>query len=156
MRVSLEWKKIWSENASRAVETGNTVHQVLSWVDTAGDIDRAVSKGMSSGILQDNAPVKSLVEVIVTDSHLSDYYSGGWEILSEREMMLPGGQVLRPDRVCIKDGHAVVIDYKTGAPKNTHRTQVLRYAEGLETMGYQVDKCILAYITPEGPQVTYV
>lgn len=156
MRVSLEWKKIWSENASRAVETGNAVHQVLSWVDTAGDIDRAVSKGMSSGILQDNAPVKSLVEAIVADSHLSDYYSGGWEILSEREMMLPGGQVLRPDRVCIKDGHAVVIDYKTGAPKNTHRTQVLRYAEGLETMGYQVDKCILAYITPEGPQVTYV
>jgi len=45
---------------------------------------------------------------------------------------------LRPDRVNIKDGNAVLIDYKTGKTSNQHINQINKYAESLIALKYNV------------------
>ena len=60
---------------------------------------------------------------------------------------------MRPDRVCIDGDRAVVLDYKTGAPRAEHSAQVAEYALVLQNMGYKVEKCLLIYLNDDKIEV---
>ena len=52
-------------------------------------------------------------------------------------MILPNGNVLRPDRVIVKDNIAMVIDFKTGRREKIHEEQVSQYVDILRKMNYK-------------------
>ncbi|MDD4819860.1 MAG: UvrD-helicase domain-containing protein [Flavobacteriales bacterium] len=148
LKVSLSWKKLWTSSAENAIEYGNMLHEVLSYITTEQDVQKAVGRAVLEGIVDEKAvdDVVTAVNEIVQHSELKDYYSIRFTPMSERELITPQGDILRPDRVCLDRKKAVVIDYKTGAPKNAHQTQIITYADVLKKMGYSVEKCLLVYI----------
>ena len=64
---------------------------------------------------------------------------------NEKEIITTSGERLRPDRVNISDGKAVIIDYKTGGFVDTHKRQVSNYSNALRDMGYEIEKSLLVY-----------
>ena len=72
-----------------------------------------------------------------------------WNIRNEQELLLPGGQSYRPDRVMTKGNQARVIDYKTGERKPTDKQQVQQYKTLLEQIGYQDVTAYLFYLEEE-------
>jgi ATP-dependent helicase/nuclease subunit A len=52
----------------------------------------------------------------------------------ERALLLPNGDMLRPDRVVKFDDQMVVIDYKTGQASDRYDNQVRQYKEALKQM----------------------
>jgi hypothetical protein len=66
-------------------------------------------------------------------------------VFNEKELLLPSGQSLLPERVVIKNETAVVIDFKTGLASKKHGKQLQEYGNCLRQMGYTIEKLMLYY-----------
>ena len=55
-------------------------------------------------------------------------------------------QTRRPDRVMMKNGEAVVVDFKFGNKKETYNEQVRQYMNLLAHMGYKHIRGYLWYV----------
>jgi len=53
-------------------------------------------------------------------------------VCTERDLILPDGRTIRPDRMIRRGKEWIVVDFKTGKPKPEHKTQVQRYMEVLK------------------------
>jgi hypothetical protein len=86
------------------------------------------------------------IQKLFSNKIIREFFSGEWIALAEREILLPGGKILRPDRVLLKDDSAVIIDFKTGKEKPEHAAQVQEYAEQLWKMNYRKIEKFLIYL----------
>jgi ATP-dependent helicase/nuclease subunit A len=132
---------------------GKNVHHILETVKTPGDLDRSIRRSVIAGYFspEEASAVKSKIEQLFSLPEVSDWFSGDWEILNEAAILDPDSGMKRPDRVMIRDGKVVVIDYKTGTPDPRHDNQVLSYMKLLLAMGYTSVKGYLLYIEPGLP-----
>jgi hypothetical protein len=76
------------------------------------------------------------------------------EVINEKDILVNGSDVLRPDRVVFTADAVHVLDFKTGAPKENHKQQIKRYGQLYRQMGYETVKTQLVYL--EGLQVLEV
>jgi predicted Ser/Thr protein kinase len=80
---------------------------------------------------------------------LAPHFEKGLIIKNESEIITDNGELFRPDRVVINGKKAVIIDYKTGGEKSSHKKQVIQYGELLQKMGYEVTAKLVVYIEEE-------
>ena len=57
-----------------------------------------------------------------------------------------GLQTRRPDRVMMKDGEVIVVDFKFGKKRKAYNTQVKEYMDLLSDMGYENIRGYLWYV----------
>jgi hypothetical protein len=67
----------------------------------------------------------------------------------ETDILCPDGTTFRPDRVIIRNGHTLVIDFKTGIEKEAHRNQIINYKNILAQMGYHNVQGLLLYLADQ-------
>ena len=128
------------------IRKGLLIHEILSYIKTKDDVDRAISFSQSKGILSENEKVsiKKEIEKLVNNEGLKDWFSGKWEVKTETDMLLPDGSTIRPDRVMIKNDELILADYKTGKKLDAHKNQLNKYSDVLKQAGYKsVDKYIV-------------
>ncbi len=77
-----------------------------------------------------------------------------YQVLNETEICDSEGNIIRPDRLMIKNKQAIVLDYKTGQPLNEHQQQMLGYKNVLEGAGFTTVETFLYY--PESGEVVQV
>ena len=97
----------------------------------------------------------SFLDKLVSHSTLKPFYSSDYTVYNETDLIGHNNRILRPDRLCIKLDEAVVIDYKTGAIRESHKGQVQTYLNMVKTMGYKNVNGFLVY-TNETIQVIEV
>lgn len=143
---------IWNtEMANSKKEYGLIVHTALSKIKLKADIEPTLYSMCVQGLIT-NEEKTNLIEVItriVNLPELKDYFSEGFTVRNEAEIITLSGELFRPDRVLIKEKSAVVIDYKTGEVKSKHKEQILKYSDLLIEMGYAVTEKLLVYIEDE-------
>ncbi|WP_417875412.1 UvrD-helicase domain-containing protein [Winogradskyella sediminis] len=140
---------LWDTQQEVAIERGNLVHLVLSKVKTSDDIEFAFNDLLISGDITESAlyTLKSLVEDVVGHPKLRPYYTNGFKVYNERDIITNSGQLLRPDRLNINPiNEVVIIDYKTGDVAASHRTQLKAYEAVLNDMNLKVIGKLLVYI----------
>ncbi len=132
-----------------ALAWGSLVHAALEHIETLDDLDSAITTLKFSGLLIESevAHLKTKLLEVFELEEVKPWFQPKWTVLAEREILLPDGTNYRPDRVIVKDNEAVVVDYKTGEPRNKDRKQVQLYGEILKSMGYEVLGCYLLYIS---------
>jgi ATP-dependent exoDNAse (exonuclease V) beta subunit len=134
------------DKSNGKTKRGLMMHEILSNIKTAMDVDSAIETAQNKGILAETEkePVRKEINKIINLEEIKDWFSGKWEIKTESDILLPNGKSIRPDRVMVKDGMAILVDYKTGKKSDTHISQLNNYAEVLKQAGYkQVEKYIL-------------
>ncbi|MNS20971.1 ATP-dependent helicase/nuclease subunit A [compost metagenome] len=143
---------MWGTQQQEAIEYGNLIHEILSFVKTRSDIDLAVTKAIESGLItfgQKEAVCKTVQE-IVGHSELSIYFAEGNEILNEQTIIQKDGKTVKPDRMVLtKDKEVLLLDYKTGIHNVKYQQQLDNYQGAIEKMGYKVVKKALIYIGKE-------
>ena len=139
--------KIWQDDNSVALQKGNMMHSVLAEINTENDIQKSIQKHIDLGLVEtsEKETIENMLQNIVRHPELKKYYSPVWKIFNERDISFMG-DIIRPDRVCLKDEQAVIIDYKTGEISEFHQAQIELYAEALSDLGYNVTEKILVYI----------
>jgi len=141
---------MWGTHQQEAIEYGNVVHEILSFVRTENDIDIAIIKAIESGLITNNqkeAVHKTIVE-IVNHPELNVYFSADKEVLNEQTIIRKEGTTVKPDRMVInKNKEVFLLDYKTGIHQQKYQKQLENYQEAIEKMNYKVIKKALIYIS---------
>ncbi|WP_072987387.1 UvrD-helicase domain-containing protein [Pseudozobellia thermophila] len=147
-RILTQAGMLWDSERQEALVQGNRMHYILGLIETKDDLEDALDQGVAKGIVargERNGFEKSL-RAILDHPEIGRYYQKGLVVRNERDIITPTGEILRPDRIVLAEGGAVLIDYKTGRPDPRYREQLYRYSDILEGMGYRVVKRILVYI----------
>ncbi len=119
---------------------GELLHEALGYIRQVEDLPNAVNQMLHQGYLssEEGQFLKETLEEVISLPEVAHWYANDWEIKNEAEIITAEGKILRPDRVMITAKKAIVVDYKSGKPFDSHPIQVQSYMIAIEQMGYQV------------------
>lgn len=121
------------------IDEGELIHEALAHLETPTDLDAALDRLMLMGLLPRSRrdALRQRLHKVLTLPKAAHWFDGTWQVRNEADIILPNGNVLRPDRVMLKGQQAVVVDYKSGQPYPSHHQQVQTYMQALTDLGYQ-------------------
>ena len=125
------------------------LHDVLAKVTHSEKLSKAIEETISKLNLPEETIsfIEKQIFKIIHHPILSPYFKSDDVVLVEKDILVPDGPTLRPDRVnLLADGSAVILDYKTGEPKEEDTLQIDSYGSIYETLGYNPVKKFLVYI----------
>jgi ATP-dependent exoDNAse (exonuclease V) beta subunit len=140
---------MWGTYQQEAIEYGNVIHEILSFVKTKSDVDLAITKAVERGLITVNQKdlVCKTIQEIVNHSELSNYFFEGNDVLNEQTIIQKQGKNIKPDRMVLtKNKEVFLLDYKTGAHNSKYQLQLETYQKAIELMGFKVMKKSIVYI----------
>lgn len=142
---------LWETTAEAALSRGNTIHHILSLIETESDIDLCFENLIQKGILNEKEvpALKAKVLSIVQHPKLKEFYNNKVSIKNETDIITSNGIILRPDRIVFDEKGVTIIDYKTGKRNIAYKDQIDSYAVALQEMNYQINNKIIVYINNE-------
>lgn len=153
--ISEEEKKQAQQN--HYIEIGVLMHQMMSLINRAEDVDRAYQQMVYEGLIAEGdsqflSLKRELKEQIATDKMVKSWFDGTYENFNEKTILLEVKEdsskakierkTKRADRVMVSKDKAIVVDYKFGNHDEAYNVQVQEYMEiiekllGLPTEGY--------------------
>jgi ATP-dependent exoDNAse (exonuclease V) beta subunit len=149
IKIAQRESLMWGTHRQKAIEYGNVIHEILSFVKTQKDIDLAVTKALENGLIQ-NAQKEVVYQTILTivkHESLINHFAEGNQVLNEQTIIQKEGRTIKPDRMVITpDKKVYLLDYKTGVHNSKYEMQLSNYQVAIEEMGYQVVEKIIIYI----------
>ena len=140
---------MWNTKQQKAIEYGNILHEILSFIKTKDDIDLALTKAIENGLIvfvQRDEVLKTIQE-IVNHQDLELFFSAEHKILNEKTIIQKEGSLVKPDRMVLNNNNEIyLLDYKTGAHQTKYQLQLENYQTVIEKMGFKVTKKALVYI----------
>jgi ATP-dependent exoDNAse (exonuclease V) beta subunit len=140
---------MWGTHQQEAIEYGNIIHEILSFVRTKNDIEIAIETAIENGLITalQKETVKRTISEIVEHSALEIYFAPGSEVMNEQAIIQKNSGTIKPDRmVMTQNKEVLLLDYKTGQHQSKHQHQLESYQQAIESMGYRVTKKALVYI----------
>ena len=126
---------------------GVVLHEILSRIKTVDDLRESVQMSVLKGDVTVSEAAEAEELLLTKLSEISDrgWYEGG-EVLNEESLIDTDGRVYRPDRVVLRDGKVVIIDYKFGEEDTRYASQIRKYADIWRRMGYADIQAYLWYV----------
>jgi len=149
---------LWEDDdTARSISWGNIIHQVLSEIRQAEDISGVTAKMVLEGVITeaDAAKIREYLDGLMLNPEFNRFFGPGLEVLTEAEILTPDNNVYRPDRIIFEKEKNIVIDFKTGAEKESHITQINNYADLLTEINSKPSEKYLVYLQKE-PRVERV
>ncbi|MCW4469992.1 UvrD-helicase domain-containing protein [Flavobacterium sp. MFBS3-15] len=148
VKIAQRESLMWGTKQLKAIEFGNVMHEILSFVKTAHDIPLAIMKAIENGLIvhSQSEDVEAILKEVISHPQLADFFAEGMAIFGEQSIIANGLATIKPDRVAVKDGKAWLLDYKTGTHLPKYERQLSDYQKALEAMGLIVVKKSLVYI----------
>lgn len=127
---------------------GNIVHRFLARLMHLGDFPMVLASFQAEEDVtpEEIVQLEQQLTIFFQQPQVKDWFSDAWQVKNEVSILVPNGQVLRPDRVLVKEGQAVVLDFKTGEEHSQHTQQVQTYMRLLSAMGYAQVTGYLLYL----------
>ena len=143
------------ESDSRFINRGRMLHTLFSAIETSADIDQAIERLVFEGVIREEDRRMMIDDVVAKAFSLpevQDWYSGTWTLFNECPIIYKENGILqtrRPDRVMMRDGQVVVVDFKFGKENPKYNKQVKGYMQLLARMGYSGISGYLWYVDEE-------
>ncbi len=139
---------LWDTGRAEAQASGNLLHQLMGWVDSAEDIEDALNELHRTGAArsEDLPTLRGTAGRIMAHPALQQFYQKGLTIRNEWEIITQNGIILRPDRLVFDGNQVSILDYKTGKKNPFYREQLEAYADTLRSMRYEVTAKVIIYI----------
>lgn len=137
------------------VEWGEFVHQVLSEVKDAKDIDHVLSPYIDAGVIDSKTAsmLYGLFEQMVLHPAIYEAFTDQTKTKNECDILTSQHEIVRPDRYAELPDKIILLDYKTGQPSKDHHEQLQQYMSVLKMMK---NKRIEAYLVYLGDTVQVV
>lgn len=126
---------------------GNQLHLLLSLIGNENEIESQLGALTETGEVEIGfeEKLRSELQKIFSMYDYQQLLQGAEKILNEQGIIISATETRRPDKIILKKDETIVIDYKTGIPKEKHLKQVQVYADTLREMGYQNVRGIVFY-----------
>ena len=149
IKIAQRESLMWNTKQQKAIEYGNILHEILSFIKTKDDIDLALTKAIENGLIVSSQKEEVLrtIHEIVNHQDLQMFFSNEHKILNEKTIIQKEGNIVKPDRMVLtKQNEIYLLDYKTGSHQTKYQLQLENYQNAIEKMGFQVTKKALVYI----------
>ena len=132
----------------KKINYGKLMHEVFEGINTHSDISFAVRKLVLEGKLpeEESTDIERRVNLLISSPQVVDWFLPGNEVITEAGILLPSGNLRRPDRVIFKNGKAIIIDFKFGEENPHYSEQVDQYRHLLIDMGYKSIEALIWYV----------
>lgn len=130
------------ESEQRFINRGRLLHTLFSAIRTEADIEDAISRLVFEGVIgrkETEEEIRELTKQAFELPQVKEWYDGTWRLFNECDIIWKENGELRtrrPDRVMMKDGRMVVVDFKFGKSSKKYNRQVKDYMQLLTRMGY--------------------
>ncbi len=127
---------------------GVLLHEMLSTITHPDGLQKVLRQMEAGGrISRSKAETyKSVLAELLLLPPFEGWAAGTLHRLSERAMVLPGGDIRRPDLILFNTVETRVVDFKfTESKEKKHQEQVQDYMKSLQTMGFPSVKGYLVY-----------
>lgn len=123
-----------------AIDEGKLLHEIFKLIRYVDDVRNAVRHACLAGLIssreQDSYNTK--IREYLQAPQASEWFGPESKVVNERDILFPGGDKVRPDRIVICRDCVKIIDYKFGQnEENKYLKQVRFYRTTLERMGYE-------------------
>lgn len=127
---------------------GILMHEVFESINTIDDVESAVKRMVMDGRMEENESGSVIIKIkeLISDPAVSSWFKPGCTIIKETGILLPDGEIRRPDRVIIREGKATVVDFKFGAENPDYFDQLNLYKNLLMHMGYENIEAYIWYV----------
>ncbi len=151
IKIAKKEALMWGTLQQDAIEFGNILHQILSYIITKNDLQFALTKSLEEGLIQlsQKTIFEEKINQIINHPELEDFFNPNYTVFTEHNIISPNEMNLKPDRLVINNNEAFLIDYKTGSPEEKHKNQIENYVRVIEKMNVKVSKKVLLYIGEE-------
>ena len=131
-----------------ARQKGVVLHDILASVNVPQDLPQSVARAVDEGLLPSGEAdnVMSMLSEALASVSGYHWFDDGNTVFNELSIINTDGNVERPDRVIVRDGETIVVDYKFGEERKYYAWQVRRYMKLLRQMGYPHVKGYLWYV----------
>ncbi len=155
IKVRMKADLLWSEDTTQSIDAGKVLHEALKQVKYEGDEVLIANRMKAAGLVNDIEKEELLdkLKAVVYNPAINTFFKKDYKVVTERPLLKQGDRLRIPDRVVIKDGEAVIIDYKTGAPELQHQKQLKDYARWLDEAGLKVKEKIIFYTAEQRREV---
>ena len=142
-----------TDERNQYIRQGQLLHNLFASIGQESDLNQAIAQLRREGILESEereAQITKLAQWALNHPKIKSWYDGSWELFNECAILSTDEdgnlQTRRPDRVMMKDGQVVVVDFKFGKRQEAYRKQVQIYMQLLEAMGYTRIQGYLWYV----------
>lgn len=132
-----------------AIDEGKLLHEIFKSIRYTEDVDSAVNQIYLSGLIRydEKAGYCTKIGEYLNHPRASEWFGHQWEVITEKDILFPGGTKARPDRVMMANNQICVIDYKFGLSEEAkYVKQVKFYCHTLEKMGMTPVKGFIWYV----------
>jgi ATP-dependent exoDNAse (exonuclease V) beta subunit len=100
---------MWNTKQQKAIEYGNIIHDILSFINTKDDIDLALTKAIENGLIVSDQKdsVFNTIQNIVTHEALELYFSKKCKTLNVKKIIPNDGSVVKPDRMVLTNNNEI-------------------------------------------------
>lgn len=136
------------EDQAVKLNYGRIMHEVFSFISAPEDIGDAVSRLALEGKIPEDQTDELVKKIshLISSPLVKEWFDKSSVIIRETDILLPSGNTKRPDRIVLKNGKAIIIDFKFGAEKPGYITQVSNYRNLMYEMGYKNVEAFLWYV----------
>ena len=140
---------LYDLSKSERIGHGKLIHELFAKIETVADVPLSLRRMVSEGKIDTKTArdYEHLIYEILQNEPFRSWFGGDWKVLNERDVLRGKEKRHRADRVMIKDGDLVVVDYKTGTKSERHHTQVRGYLSDFRKMGFVQPKGYIWYLS---------
>lgn len=138
--------------SGKYIRQGQVMHSLFSMIQTPKDVPSAIARLRMEGIIESEAHERQILKLVnwaLNHPKVKEWFSGEWTLYNECAILYRENgelQTRRPDRVMMKDGEVIVVDFKFGKPYPEYNEQVREYMHLLQYMGYTQVSGYLWYV----------
>ena len=138
--------------SGKYIRQGQVMHSLFSMIRTPNDVPGAIARLRMEGIIESDKHEQQTLKLVnwaLKHPQVKEWFSGKWSLYNECAILYRENgelQTRRPDRVMMKDGEVIVIDFKFGKPYPEYNIQVKEYMDLLHDMGYEQVSGYLWYV----------
>ncbi len=129
---------------------GKVLHDLLAKIVTLDDLESTLRESVFEGLISEDEgrTLSAHIRSVMDNPTVRTWYDGKGEILTEWEIVLPGENTKRPDRVVVWPGEVHVIDYKFSIePRdNLYNRQVKDYMNIISEVEHKPVRGFLWYV----------
>ena len=125
------------------IDRGKVLHQLFQHIGSEADLPAALHALRTSGVIGSEKEAESIGRLVrkrMAAPEVRFWFDGSWQLFNECDILYRDKQgklcTRRPDRVMMKDGLTVVIDFKFVKPQDEYIQQVGGYMRFMKLMGH--------------------
>ena len=145
--IAEQSSKVFGECDEESIRRGNMIHNLLSLISSADDLETAMDQTIHTTPIDDTEAqmLKDTIGNMMQQKDIQPFFDPAHTCKNECSLV-SNGEILRPDRIVFTPHETWVVDFKTGAPNTEHHAQVSHYCDVIGSMGYPQVKGYLIYI----------